>query len=198
MESAREMLAAVEAALPADIAIFAAAVADWRVANEGEQKIKKTAAGMPPLQLVENPDILATISKLQRQRPQLVIGFAAETEHLIDNAKQTRTQRLRLDRRQRRVARNRRHGRRPKHRASADARRRRDQGRILPPHDQERGRRELVERIVATMTEIVEVSEPIKVDVLHCLMAEGLPLPGYQSATPPGSICWPRSPKTRR
>ena len=57
--------AAVEASLPADIAIFAAAVADWRVANAGEQKLKKTAAGMPPLQLVENPDILATISKLK-------------------------------------------------------------------------------------------------------------------------------------
>ena len=70
-----------------DIAIFAAAVADWRVANEGEQKLKKTSAGMPPLQLVENPDILATIAKLQTGRPGLVIGFAAETENLIDNAK---------------------------------------------------------------------------------------------------------------
>lgn len=87
VESARDMLRQVEAALPADIAIFAAAVADWRVANEGEQKLKKTAAGMPPLQLVENPDILATISKLRDKRPPLVIGFAAETEHLIDNAK---------------------------------------------------------------------------------------------------------------
>ena len=87
VESAREMLHRVEAALPADIAIFAAAVADWRVANAGEQKLKKTAAGMPPLQLVENPDILATISKLQDKRPPLVIGFAAETENLIDNAK---------------------------------------------------------------------------------------------------------------
>jgi phosphopantothenoylcysteine decarboxylase/phosphopantothenate--cysteine ligase len=87
VESAREMLHRVEAALPADIAIFAAAVADWRVANEGEQKLKKTAAGMPPLQLVENPDILATISKLHDERPGLVIGFAAETENLIDNAK---------------------------------------------------------------------------------------------------------------
>jgi phosphopantothenoylcysteine decarboxylase/phosphopantothenate--cysteine ligase len=77
----------VQAALPADIAIFAAAVADWRVANEGEQKLKKTSAGMPQLALVENPDILATISKLQDKRPPLVIGFAAETEHLIDNAK---------------------------------------------------------------------------------------------------------------
>ena len=87
VESARDMLHRVEAALPVDIAIFAAAVADWRVASEGEQKLKKTAAGMPPLQLVENPDILATISKLTDKRPPLVIGFAAETEHLIDNAK---------------------------------------------------------------------------------------------------------------
>jgi phosphopantothenoylcysteine decarboxylase/phosphopantothenate--cysteine ligase len=87
VESARDMLHRVEASLPVDIAIFAAAVADWRVANEGEQKLKKTQAGMPPLQLVENPDILATISKLPDKRPGLVIGFAAETEHLIDNAK---------------------------------------------------------------------------------------------------------------
>jgi phosphopantothenoylcysteine decarboxylase/phosphopantothenate--cysteine ligase len=87
VESAREMLHRVEAALPVDIAIFAAAVADWRVANEGPQKLKKTPAGMPPLQLVENPDILATISKLTAKRPPLVIGFAAETENLIENAK---------------------------------------------------------------------------------------------------------------
>jgi phosphopantothenoylcysteine decarboxylase / phosphopantothenate---cysteine ligase len=87
VESARDMLARVEAALPADIAIFAAAVADWRVASAGEQKLKKTDVALPPLQLVENPDILATISKLKDRRPRLVIGFAAETEHLIDNAK---------------------------------------------------------------------------------------------------------------
>ena len=87
VESAREMLHRVEAALPVDIAIFAAAVADWRVAHQGEQKLKKTGGGMPPLQLVENPDILATIAKLPDRRPPLVIGFAAETEHLIDNAK---------------------------------------------------------------------------------------------------------------
>jgi phosphopantothenoylcysteine decarboxylase / phosphopantothenate---cysteine ligase len=87
VESARDMLRQVEAALPADIAIFAAAVADWRVAHEGEQKLKKTAATMPPLQLVENPDILATIAHRTEKRPPLVIGFAAETEHLIENAK---------------------------------------------------------------------------------------------------------------
>jgi phosphopantothenoylcysteine decarboxylase/phosphopantothenate--cysteine ligase len=88
VESARDMLAAVTAALPADIAIFAAAVADWRVANEGAQKLKKTAgAVMPTLELAENPDILATIAKLPQNRPPLVIGFAAETENLIDNAR---------------------------------------------------------------------------------------------------------------
>jgi phosphopantothenoylcysteine decarboxylase / phosphopantothenate---cysteine ligase len=87
VESARDMLHQVETALPADIAIFAAAVADWRVAHECEQKLKKTAAGMPPLQLVENPDILATVSGLPNLRPPLVIGFAAETENLIENAK---------------------------------------------------------------------------------------------------------------
>jgi phosphopantothenoylcysteine decarboxylase/phosphopantothenate--cysteine ligase len=87
VESARDMLQQVEAALPVDVAVFAAAVADWRVASEGAQKLKKNPSGMPPLQLVENPDILATIAKLTDKRPRLVIGFAAETEHLLDNAK---------------------------------------------------------------------------------------------------------------
>lgn len=86
VESARDMLAEVERALPADIAIFAAAVADWRVANAGAQKIKKTKGGMPPLELVENPDILATIARRVTNRPPLVIGFAAETEHVSENA----------------------------------------------------------------------------------------------------------------
>ncbi len=87
VESARDMLQRVEATLPVDIAIFAAAVADWRVAHEVEQKLKKTGTGIPPLQLVENPDILATISHRKDGRPPLVIGFAAETEHLIENAR---------------------------------------------------------------------------------------------------------------
>jgi phosphopantothenoylcysteine decarboxylase/phosphopantothenate--cysteine ligase len=87
VESAREMLDAAQTQLPADIAIFAAAVADWRVATEGGQKIKKGTGGPPPLQLTENPDILATISKLSENRPRLVVGFAAETENLLDNAK---------------------------------------------------------------------------------------------------------------
>ena len=61
-------------------------MADWRVVSEGAQKLKKDGRALPPLQLTENPDILATISKLHDNRPPLVIGFAAETENLIDNA----------------------------------------------------------------------------------------------------------------
>src|SRR5215475_5910738 len=75
VETAREMLKAVEAALPADCAVFAAAVADWRVAEPGCEKIKKTKGGTPALALVENPDILATIAHLKVGRPRLVIGF---------------------------------------------------------------------------------------------------------------------------
>jgi phosphopantothenoylcysteine decarboxylase/phosphopantothenate--cysteine ligase len=90
VESAREMLAAVEAALPADAAVFAAAVADWRVAEVGAQKIKKRADGAPRLALVENPDILAAIARRKSQRPRLVIGFAAETEQVIANARAKR------------------------------------------------------------------------------------------------------------
>jgi phosphopantothenoylcysteine decarboxylase/phosphopantothenate--cysteine ligase len=91
IESARDMLAACEAALPCDIAVFAAAVADWRVDMEADQKLKKDGSGkIPDLQLTENPDILATISQHKSQRPGLVIGFAAETEHVIDHATQKR------------------------------------------------------------------------------------------------------------
>src|SRR5664280_433819 len=87
--TAREMLQAVERALPVDVAIFAAAVADWRVAQAGEQKIKKKAGqATPDLSLIENPDILATIAKRKTQRPKLVIGFAAETENVAANAKE--------------------------------------------------------------------------------------------------------------
>ena len=87
VESAREMLAAVETALPADIAIFAAAVADWRVASEGGEKIKKDGGKTPTFALVENPDILATVAKRANDRPSLVVGFAAETEKVIEHAK---------------------------------------------------------------------------------------------------------------
>ncbi|SEO97016.1 phosphopantothenoylcysteine decarboxylase / phosphopantothenate--cysteine ligase [Methylobacterium sp. ap11] len=87
VETAREMLAAVEAALPADIAVFAAAVADWRPAAFGEEKIKKGPEGPPPLQLTENPDILATIAQRTGGRPPLVVGFAAETTDVIAHAR---------------------------------------------------------------------------------------------------------------
>jgi len=87
VESARDMLAAVERALPVDVAIFAAAVADWRVANAGEQKIKKKPGqSTPELALIENPDILSTIAHRTHERPPLVIGFAAETENVVANA----------------------------------------------------------------------------------------------------------------
>jgi phosphopantothenoylcysteine decarboxylase / phosphopantothenate---cysteine ligase len=86
IETAREMLAAVEKALPADIAIFAAAVADWRPQQASQSKIKKQ--GRPPtIELVENPDILATIARRKSGRPPLVVGFAAETDNVIANAK---------------------------------------------------------------------------------------------------------------
>jgi phosphopantothenoylcysteine decarboxylase/phosphopantothenate--cysteine ligase len=86
VETARQMLAAVEAALPADVAVFAAAVADWRVAEEAPQKIKKGQSGLPTLTFVENPDILATVSRRADNRPTLVIGFAAETSDVVANA----------------------------------------------------------------------------------------------------------------
>jgi phosphopantothenoylcysteine decarboxylase/phosphopantothenate--cysteine ligase len=87
VETARQMLAAVEAALPADVVICAAAVADWRTASEAGEKIKKGAAKAPPaLALVENPDILRTISKAGPRRPALVVGFAAETQDVVANA----------------------------------------------------------------------------------------------------------------
>ena len=87
IESARDMLTAVEKALPADIAVFAAAVADWRTANNAREKIKKTGKGTPELELVENPDILATVAHRKSRRPRLVIGFAAETERVVEHAK---------------------------------------------------------------------------------------------------------------
>ncbi|MEJ2019826.1 MAG: bifunctional phosphopantothenoylcysteine decarboxylase/phosphopantothenate--cysteine ligase CoaBC [Maritimibacter sp.] len=87
VQAAREMLAAVEAALPADAAVFAAAVADWRVASASSSKIKKDGSGaMPALEFAENPDILATISQMKAGRPALVVGFAAETDDVIAHA----------------------------------------------------------------------------------------------------------------
>jgi phosphopantothenoylcysteine decarboxylase/phosphopantothenate--cysteine ligase len=90
VETANEMLAAVLAALPADAAICAAAVADWRVAEAAAEKIKKTGRGAPKLTLVENPDILKRLAAPGEGRPALVIGFAAETENVIEHARKKR------------------------------------------------------------------------------------------------------------
>lgn len=89
IESAQEMLAACLDALPVDVAVCAAAVADWRPASPGNSKIKKDGAAPPALSLTENPDILATLSRHAR-RPKLVIGFAAETDDLIAHAQAKR------------------------------------------------------------------------------------------------------------
>jgi phosphopantothenoylcysteine decarboxylase/phosphopantothenate--cysteine ligase len=91
VETAAEMLAATQKALPADIAVFTAAVADWRVETACGQKLKKDGSGTPPpLKLAQNPDILATVAAMKKNRPCLVVGFAAETENVIENARKKR------------------------------------------------------------------------------------------------------------
>ncbi len=91
VETAQEMLAACESALPADVAVCTAAVADWRPATTADQKIKKRKDSPPPsIALAENPDILATLSHA-RLRPALVVGFAAETENVVEHAQTKRT-----------------------------------------------------------------------------------------------------------
>jgi phosphopantothenoylcysteine decarboxylase/phosphopantothenate--cysteine ligase len=88
VQTAAQMHTAVRDALPADAAVFAAAVADWHVLNATDAKIKKSADGaLPILSFAENPDILATVSQLSTGRPPLVVGFAAETSDVVDNAK---------------------------------------------------------------------------------------------------------------
>ncbi|UWQ78963.1 bifunctional phosphopantothenoylcysteine decarboxylase/phosphopantothenate--cysteine ligase CoaBC [Leisingera sp. S132] len=86
VESAREMETAVQAALPADAGVFAAAVADWRVASASDRKLKKSKDGLPVLEFAENPDILKTVSQMKEGRPGLVVGFAAETNDVVENA----------------------------------------------------------------------------------------------------------------
>ncbi|WP_420569454.1 bifunctional phosphopantothenoylcysteine decarboxylase/phosphopantothenate--cysteine ligase CoaBC [Thalassovita sp.] len=86
IETAVQMLEAVQAALPADAAIFAAAVADWRVTEAASSKMKKQNGEIPTLSFSENPDILATVSQMTDGRPGLVVGFAAETDDVIENA----------------------------------------------------------------------------------------------------------------
>jgi hypothetical protein len=91
VQTAQEMLAAVERLLPVDAAVFAAAVADWRIAGSHDQKIKKKSSGdLPVLKFAENPDILARVSAHER-RPQLVVGFAAVTEYVMRNWSMVRT-----------------------------------------------------------------------------------------------------------
>ncbi|MGE0740215.1 MAG: bifunctional phosphopantothenoylcysteine decarboxylase/phosphopantothenate--cysteine ligase CoaBC [Hyphomonadaceae bacterium] len=87
VESARDMLAASQAALPADVAVMVAAVADWRPSETAPRKIKKAKGGLPSIELAENPDILATLSKPGKKRPKLVIGFAAETNDVEEHAR---------------------------------------------------------------------------------------------------------------
>ena len=86
IETAAEMLEAVQARLPAEAAVFAAAVADWRIEGAAGQKIKKGAGGPPVLRMAENPDILATVAGMAEGRPRLVVGFAAETQDVVAHA----------------------------------------------------------------------------------------------------------------
>ena len=90
VETAAQMLAACEEALPVDVAVMAAAVADWRVEQVAAHKLKKDKKGPPTLVLAENPDILATIAQHSNDRPALVIGFAAETDDIVANARAKR------------------------------------------------------------------------------------------------------------
>jgi phosphopantothenoylcysteine decarboxylase/phosphopantothenate--cysteine ligase len=86
VQTAQQMLQAVQAALPCDVAVFAAAVADWRVASAADRKLKKTKDGLPKLEFAENPDILATVAQMTKGRPGLVVGFAAETNDVVEHA----------------------------------------------------------------------------------------------------------------
>jgi len=86
VQTAQQMMQAVEAALPADAAVFAAAVADWHVVGAGDRKLKKSKDGLPSLSFAENPDILKTISQRRAGRPALVVGFAAETDDVLAHA----------------------------------------------------------------------------------------------------------------
>ena len=187
VESARDMLAAGQAALPADVAVFAAAVADWRVAQASGQKIKKKGpAGTPKLSLTENPDILSTVSHLKAKRPALVIGFAAETEHVVDNAK-AKLRRKGCDW----ILANdvsaeiRRHGRRSQQHPSGQRRRRRgladaNQGRG-GPHADRAHRCEARPRHMTAMT-----TREIDVQILRLPHAADLALPAYQSTQAAG------------
>ena len=86
VQTAQQMLEAVQAALPVDAGVFAAAVADWRVSSASDRKLKKSKDELPVIEFAENPDILKTVSQMKKGRPSLVVGFAAETNDVIENA----------------------------------------------------------------------------------------------------------------
>ena len=86
VQTARQMLDAVQDALPVDAGVFAAAVADWHVTSASDKKLKKSKDGLPSLAFAENPDILKTVAQMKKGRPSLVVGFAAETNDVIENA----------------------------------------------------------------------------------------------------------------
>lgn len=91
VQTAEQMQAAVEASLPADAGVFAAAVADWKVASANRHKLKKSKDGLPQLEFAENPDILRQVARMNKGRPHLVVGFAAETNDVVENATVKRT-----------------------------------------------------------------------------------------------------------
>ena len=86
VETADEMYDAVHSSLPADAAVFTAAVADWKIKKTEQQKLKKQNGNLPAFDLTENKDILASVSQLKKNRPKIVMGFAAETENILENA----------------------------------------------------------------------------------------------------------------
>ena len=186
VETAREMLAAVEQALPADCAIFAAAVADWRVRRTAAARRSRSKDQAGPSAtsrrrwLVENPDILATIAQRKAERPRLVIGFAAETENVRRQRQgQTRTQGLRLDRRQRRVARDRRRSAAISTACISSPPTASDPGRRSR---RTRSRARSSARIAAALMERpVNPGKQTQSSALRLPHAAGLPLPAYQS-----------------
>ena len=177
------MLDAVERALPADVAIFAAAVADWRVANAGEQKLKKQPGkSTPELPLVENPDILATIAKTKISAAETGDRLCRRNRECRRECQgETRQERLRLDSRQRRLTAVRRHGRRSQHDHACPS----FGDRNLAAAEQGRGSISAVARI---RRHSVEKSIVSGIDIRFMRLAHGkdLPLPSYQSAQPAG------------
>ncbi len=192
VESADQMLAACLAAGAIDIAVCAAAVADWKAARPAASKIKKKAGAEPPtLALAPNPDILATLSKPGSKRPALVVGFAAETENLVANAIDKRkAQGLRLDRGQRRIGRCRDFRRRAQHRAPDQRIRRRglaDPGQGRCRIAARRPHRPAFRRAVQGRGGGVTGVESVEVEVVRLPHGRDLALPDYATAAAAGA-----------